>query len=319
MRKIRTNVESALERIESHIRTTPVEHSPWLSHESGAEVFLKLENYQVTGSFKARGALNKLLSLTQADRDLGVVSASSGNHGAAVAYGAQRLGVNARVFVPKGASTTKIEVIQAYGAATEIYGNDCVETEARARAFCAQTGRPYISPYNDETVMMGQGTVGVELLASLVDVDAVFVALGGGGLAGGLGSYLKSVSPKTEVVAISPEKSPAMHNCLAAGRILEVPCYETLSDATAGGVEPGAITFDVCQKVVDRSLLVSEDAIAASMKALIAKHRMLIEGAAGAAVAGFQQVAKQYTGKRVAIVVCGANISLEMLQSVMST
>ena len=198
----------------------------------------------------------------------------------------------------------------------ELFGDDCVQTEARARARAEETGRIYISPYNDETVMAGQGTVGVELHRALETLDAVFVSLGGGGLIGGMGSYLKQALDGVEIVAVSPEQSPAMHECLEAGKIIDVPCYDTLSDGTAGGVEPGAITFDVCREVVDRSLLVSEDAIAKSMKMFMEKHRMMIEGAAGVALAGFQQVAEDYAGKRVAIIICGANISLEKLSGV---
>ncbi len=316
MDKTRTNIERASERIAPYLRETPVERSAWLSECSDGEVFLKLENFQITGSFKARGALNKLTSLTQEERKLGVVTASSGNHGAAVAYGSQALGVDAEVYVPKSASPAKIAVIKSYGANVELFGDDCVETEARARARAEETGRIYISPYNDETVMAGQGTVGVELHRALETVDAVFVSLGGGGLIGGLGTYLKSALPGVEIVAVSPDQSPAMHACLEAGKIIDVPCYDTLSDGTAGGVEPGAITFDVCRDVVDRSLLVSEDNIAAAMKTFMEKHRMMLEGAAGVALAGFLQVAENYANKRVAIVICGANISLEKLNGV---
>jgi threonine dehydratase len=316
MVKTRTNIEAAAERIAPYLRQTPAERSAWLSDCSQGEVFLKLENFQITGSFKARGALNKLTSLSAEERKLGVVTASSGNHGAAVAYGSQALGVDAEVYVPKSASPAKIAVIKSYGANVELYGDDCVETEARARARAEETGRIYISPYNDTTVMEGQGTVGVELRQSLETVDAVFVSLGGGGLIGGLGTYLKSELSDVEIVAVSPEQSPAMHECLEAGKIIDVPCYDTLSDGTAGGVEPGAITFDVCREVVDRSILVSEGDIAAAMKTFMEKHRMMIEGAAGVALAGFLQVAQEYANKRVAIVVCGANISLEKLNGV---
>jgi len=312
----RTNIEESAERIAPYLRQTPFERSAWLSDCSDGDVFLKLENFQITGSFKARGALNKLTSLSVEERKLGVVTASSGNHGAAVAYGSDALGIDAEVFVPKSASPAKIAVIKSYGATVELFGEDCVQTEARARARAEETGRIYISPYNDETVMCGQGTLGVELHRALETVDAVFVSLGGGGLIGGVGTYLKEVLGDVEIVAVSPEQSPAMHECLEAGKIIDVPCFETLSDGTAGGVEPGAITFEVCQKVVDRSLLVTEEAIADAMKTFMEKHRMMIEGAAGVALAGFLQVAKEYSAKRVAIVICGANISLEKLAGV---
>lgn len=318
MPPLATDIEEAARRIAPHVRRTPVEASPFLSRAAGAEVFLKLENFQITGSFKARGALHKLTTLDEDARRRGVVTASSGNHGAAVAYGAGRLGVAAQVFVPTVAASTKVGVIESYGARVERFGDDCVITEAHARAQADAQGQVYISPYNDPDVMAGQGTIGAELLEQLTSLDAVFVSMGGGGLVGGLGSYLKARLPGVEVVAVSPAQSPAMHACLAAGEILDVPCYDTLSDGTAGGVEAGAITFEVCRRVIDRSLLVDEAAIAEAMRRTLEHQRMLMEGAAGVAVAGFLQVASEYAGKRVAIVICGANIGIEKLRGVLS-
>ncbi len=317
MSALATEIADAAARIAPHVRQTPVEASIFLSRASGAEVYFKLENQQVTGSFKARGALNKLALLDDRAREAGVVTASSGNHGAAVAYGSNRLGLTAKVFVPEGAARTKMELIESYGASVQVAGNDCVETEAHARREADQTGRTYVSPYNDRQVMAGQGSVGVELVDQLQGMDAVFVSVGGGGLIGGVGSYLKSALSGVEMVATSPERSPAMHACLKAGEILDVPCYDTLSDGTAGGVEPGSITFDVCREVVDRSLLVDEAAIAQAMREVMEHHRMMVEGAAGVAVAGFLQVAHEYAGKRVVIVLCGANIGLDKLRQVL--
>ncbi len=317
MSTLASEIEQAAARIAPHVRRTPVERSALLSRVSGGEVYLKLENQQVTGSFKARGALNKLSSLPPAARKAGVVTASSGNHGAAVAYGSSRLDLDTQVFVPAVASRTKIELIASYGARVEVAGDDCVQTEAHARRHAERTGSAYIPPYNDREVMAGQGTVGLEIAAQLGGVDAVFTSLGGGGLIGGIGTYLKSALGRVELVAASPERSPAMHACLEAGEILDVPCFDTLSDGTAGGVEAGSITFDVCQRVIDRSVLVDEAAIAAAMKAVIEHHRMLIEGAAGVAVAGFLQSAAAYAGKRVVIVLCGANIGVDRLRQVL--
>jgi threonine dehydratase len=280
-------------------------------------VWLKLENHQVTGSFKARGAVSKLLSLGREERSRGIVSASTGNHGAAVAYAGSRLGVETRVYVPEHADPGKVSVIRNYGAEVSHHGNDCVESEVFARGVAESSGKAYVSPYNDIDIVIGQGTIAVELLEQLPELDAVFVALGGGGMISGIGSYLKTVNPKIEVIACSPRQSPAMHECMVAGKCLDVPCHDTLSDATAGGVEDGSITVELCCKVVDRSILVEEEEIHQAMIEIISGHRMLIEGAAGTAVAGFRKVQREYADRNVAIVVCGANIGLEKLRKVL--
>ena len=311
----KTQIEAAERRIRPYIRETPAE--PILGLPGG--VFAKLENFQITGSFKARGGLNKLLSLSGPDRSRGVVTASSGNHGAAVAFGAKRLGCDALVCVPEYADPAKIETIKSYGAKVEIFGSDCVQTEAHARGLAQLTQKSYISPYNDRDIVCGQGTIGVELLRQIPKLDAVFVAVGGGGMIGGIGAYLKASNPEIEIVACSPEQSPAMHVCLQEGLILDVPCFDTLSDATAGGVEEGSITFELCQDVIDRSLLVSEEEIRDAMIAFMASHHMWIEGAAGVALAGFKQSMSEYKDKNVAIIICGANIGLDRIKSVLNS
>ena len=311
-------IESAHVAIRPHVRETPLEPSPYLTELTGAEVFLKLENYQVTGSFKARGAMHKLTRLDAEARGRGVICASSGNHGAAVAYGAQKLGLASTVCVPEYASSTKVDVIRRFGAEVQFFGDDCVKTEGYARKVGQERGLTYVSPYNDVDVAAGQGTIGVELSAQLDGMDVVFIALGGGGLIGGVGAYLNATSARTEIVACSPEKSPAMHACLEAGEIIDVRCGETLSDATAGGVEAEAITFELCRSVVDRSLVISEAAIEEGMLALLGPHRMMVEGAAGLALAGLLVDPTPWQGKRVVVLVCGANISVAKLRDVLA-
>ena len=309
-------IAAAEEVIRGAIRETPVDPDLQESAATGAEVFFKRENLQITGSFKARGALHKLLCIGNQDLSAGVIAASSGNHGAAVAWASARLGCQATIYVPRHASAAKIDAIRNYGAEVRLHGDDCVEAEGQAREHAALKGIPYISPYNDLEVMHGQGSVGVELQRQLENLDAVFIALGGGGLIGGSGAYLKDVCPGIEIIASSPDRSPAMHRCLEVGEIIDVPCHATLSDGTAGGVEAGSVTFDVCQRVIDRSLLVSEEEIKACTADHIARHHQVIEGAAGVAIAGWRQVAGEFSSKRVAIVICGANIGIETLREV---
>jgi len=311
---LHSDCHEAAGRIAPHIRHTPLEYSYPLSEASRAEVYLKLENLQATGSFKLRGATNALLTL---DDDVpGVVAASSGNHGLAVAHAARRAGKSALIFVSEAAAAWKVEAIEARGAEVRTVEGDPVLAETAARVHALEAGVPYLSPYNDRRVVAGQGTIGVELAAELPRIDALFASMGGGGLVSGAGGYLKAAR-HTHVVACSPVNSAVMHASLAAGRILDLPSLPTLSDGTAGGVEPGSITFDLCREIVDESLTVSEDEIRVAMRLVIGRHHTLIEGAAGVAVAGFLQTAARWAGRRVVIVLCGANVGPSVLKKVL--
>lgn len=310
-------VAAAERRVRAHARETPIEPSPALAAGSGASVFLKCENLQHTGSFKARGALNKVLSLSPEELARGVVTASTGNHGAAVGFALRSVGARATVFVPEGASPTKLAAIARQGGEIRRHGADSGETEIFARAHAEATGAVWISPYNDPLVIGGQGTAGVELLRQVPDLDAVFVSLGGGGLIGGIGAWLKAHAPATRVIACSPVNSAVMMRSVEAGRILTLDSLPTLSDGTAGGVEPGSITFDLVRAVVDEHVAVGEDEIAAAMRDTMEAHHMMVEGAAGVAVAGFRRQAARWSGARVAVVLCGANVSLSTLKSIL--
>ena len=312
------SILSAELAVRKHLRFTPTEHSLFLSKKTGAEVYLKLENYQVTGSFKARGAINKLSQLSDDEKACGVITASSGNHGLGVASGAKKLGIHAIVYVPEYADRSKVQAIELEGADVKPLGDDCVITESAARKNAEQSGKVYISPYNDLDVIAGQGTIGVELVQQIKQLDAVFVSVGGGGLISGIGAYLKEASPQTKVIACSPSQSPAMHECMKAKKIIDVACYPTLSDATAGGVEEGAVTLNLCRSHIDESILVDEAEIKEAMLFTINQHHMLIEGAAGVAIAAFLKEQESYKGKRVAILICGGNIGIEKLRQVFS-
>ena len=310
------NVVLAANRIAPHIRETPLDRSPFFSELTGANVFLKLENLQFTGSFKLRGAFNKLLSLTPKQRAAGCVAASSGNHGAAVAFAMSKLDTKGVIFVPEGTSTTKVEAIRRAGGDVRFFGTDGLDTEMHAREYAAENGMCYLSPYNDEDVVAGQGTCGVEIAKQLAQVDAIFVAVGGGGLISGVGSFLKSVNPTMSVIACQPAASAVMTESVKAGEILELPSQPTLSDGTAGGIEADAITFDLCRAVTDDYVVVSEDQIAEAMRQFIDAHHMLPEGAAGVALAGLGLRADSYKGKNVVVIICGGNISRETLKEV---
>ena len=306
----------AATRIADHIRHTPLRRSAAFSEELGAEVFFKLENHQATGSFKLRGATNRLLTLSDEQRARGCVAASSGNHGAAVACAMQKLGVNGIIFVPEQTSPAKVEKIKGYGGDVRFFGTDGLDTEQHARAYAEQHGMFYLSPYNDVEVIAGQGSCGVEIFAELPDVSAVFVAVGGGGLIGGVGAVLKEHSPGIHVYGCQPLASPVMTRSIEAGQIIDMPSEATLSDGTAGGIEEDAITFSLNQAVVDEWVVVDEEEIAAAMRLYMRREDDVIEGAAGVAVAGLLERRDTIAGKKVVVVICGGNVSEETLRSI---
>lgn len=308
-------VKEAADRIRPVVGETPVEQIEDLAPNIETEVYFKLENLQKTGSFKLRGASNKIRSLSPKQAARGVIAASNGNHGLGVAAAAKAAGIAAEVYVSNHVSRSKARRIEEYGTWIKCIGNDPLEAELAARAAASEQGKVFISPYNDLEVMAGQGTIGIELLQQLPPLDALFVAVGGGGLIGGIGAYIKSASPQTEVVGCWPENSLVLYESIKAGRILDVPEEPTLSESTAGGLEPGSVTLEVCSRVIDSSVLVSEAEILDAMRRIRALKGWIIEGAAAVAVAAFLKNAEHYRGKRVAVVICGGNVSEKVLSA----
>jgi len=310
------DVLAAEARIRPYTRETYLEYSPFLSEAGAADVWVKCEHLQYTGSFKARGAMNKVLALSESERANGVVAASTGNHGLAVARAAREVDVPVIVFVPTTADPGKVAAVERLGARVERHAEDCGVTEVHARAFASDHGMAYVSPYNDPFVVAGQGTVGLEVARQLEGIDAIFVALGGGGLIAGTAGYLKSVHPDLTAVGCSPENSCVMIRSLEAGKILDLPSLATLSDGTAGGVEADAITFELCRMLVDECITVSEAEIREALRDFVAAHHQLIEGSAAMAVAAYLSARDRWKGKRVVVVLCGGNVALETLREV---
>lgn len=306
----------AANRIRSHVRETPLRRSAVCSDLTGAEVWFKLENRQATGSFKLRGATNRLLTLSAEQRAKGCVAASSGNHGAAVARAMQALDTSGVVFVPEHTSSAKVEAIRRYGGDVRHFGTDGLDTEQHAREYARENGMFYLSPYNDEQVIAGQGSCGVEIVAQLPDADALFVAVGGGGLVSGVGCVLKTHNPDVRIYGCQPHASPVMARSVAAGHILDMPSEATLSDGTAGGIEPNSVTFPICQAVVDEFILVSEEQIAAAMRLYMSSEGETIEGAAGVAIAAMLELGERLEGQKVVVIICGGNISGDKLEQV---
>lgn len=309
-------IAAAEARIRPHIRETWLEPSPILTERIGAPVFAKLENLQKTGSFKARGALNKILAAPDDGRL--VVTASTGNHGAGVAYALSRVGRPGVVFVPEGASEAKLSFIRRLGAKVETHGLDSIETELHVRRLAETEGHLFVPPYNDPEVLAGQGTIARELLRQEPRIDNVFVSVGGGGLISGIAAGLKAERPDIRIFGCSAAASCVMARSVAAGRMLDLPSEPTLSDGTAGGVEENTITFDYCRTLVDDWIEVEESEIASALRLFLDGHRMLIEGAAAVAIAAaLKQAAEIGLSGTSVIVCCGGNIGRSTLRQIL--
>jgi len=315
---VKKEVEKAEKKIRVHIRKTYLEHSHYFSKIGNANIFLKLENTQITGSFKLRGALNSILSLSDEEKGKGIITASTGNHGAAVSYAMKKLGLKGKIYVPENISAAKLEVLQAYNTDLFFYGTDNAITETFARKTAESEGSFFISPYNDPKVIGGQGTIGIEIIDQLNNIDAVFVPVGGGGLIAGIAGYLKSVLPEIKIIGCQPENSHVMFDSVKAGKILEIDCPPSISDGTAGGIEEGSITFDICRDCIDEFVLVSEEEIENALKLVLQKSHMMVEGAAALSIASFLKVKEKYKGKNVVLILSGNKLGFETLRKIVS-
>lgn len=294
---------------ESGVRKTPLLHSVQLSALSGCNVYLKCENLQTTGSFKIRGATSALLNLGSDDRLRGVITASSGNHGAATATAASAQNIPVSVFVPTSISITKEVKITDCGATLIKIDGGGENAEREAARVSKEKNLTYVSPYNHPDVIAGQGTIAHELLEQLPELDVVFASVGGGGLISGVGSHLQCRKPGVTVVGCWPANATSMLACIEAGKVVEVAETSTLSDGTAGGVDAGAITLPLCQAVITDTVTVTETEIASAMELIKRHHGFVIEGAAGVAVAGMLKERTKHQGDNVVVVLCGENIS----------
>ncbi|MBN3079742.1 threonine/serine dehydratase [Pectobacterium polaris] len=293
------------------VKVTPLDRSHSLSSLYECDLFFKAEHLQHTGSFKFRGASNKIRLLTTEQKKQGIITASSGNHGQGMALAGATTDVPVTVYASSTASQLKLDAIKAYGATVVTLDKDGLGVELAAAEVAASTGTTWVSPYNDVDVIAGQGTIALEMLEQEEAFDAIFIAVGGGGLISGVGSVMKQLSQHTRIIACWPTASVAMYESLKAGKIVEPEEHDTLSDGTAGGLEPGTVTFPLCQQVVDDCVLVSEEEIKSAIKTVARYERWMIEGAAGVAMAAFMQQADKWRGKRVAVVLCGRNIALD--------
>jgi len=308
------DVYLARERIASLARRTPLVHSPFLSERVGAAAYLKLENLQETGSFKIRGAANRMLTLTADQKSRGVIAISTGNHGRAVSYVAGRLGVKALICIPEGTPSNKVEGIKRLGGEVLVSGGTYDEAEDEAFRLQKEKGLTMVNPYDDPYTIAGQGTIGLELLEDLPEIDTVFVPVGGGGLISGIALALKCASSDIRVVGVSMDRAPVMYHSLKAGAPIRMEQEESLADALVGGIGlENRYSFRMVQEYVDDFVLVSETEIAEAMVFALERHHLLVEGGAAVGLAAVLRGRLQGGGDNVAVVLSGSNVEVPLL------
>src|SRR3984957_7550949 len=301
-----SQIQAALGRVRQSIHVSPCTRSETFSELTGNSIYLKLENRQRTGAYKERGALNKLLSLTPEERSQGVIAASAGNHAQAVAYHASRLGIRARIVMPLATPLIKVSATRGYGAEVVLHGKNYDEAYEEALRLSARDHLAFVHPFNDDAVIAGQGTLGLELLEQHPDLEAVVVPIGGGGLIGGVGCALKETHPHIQVIGVQPARLPSVKVALSEGKPGTLPAAVTIADGIAVR-RAGERTLPLIQKYVDDIVTVEEEEIANAVLLLLEREKTLAEGAGAAALAAVLNRKLPLAGKRVAVLVCGGN------------
>jgi threonine dehydratase len=304
----------ARQRIARLARRTPLISSPLLTERLGASVYLKLENLQETGSFKIRGAANKMLTLTPDEKARGVITVSTGNHGRAVSHIAKRLGIKAVICVPEGTPDNKVEAIKSLGAEIVVGGTTYDEAEEHAFKLEKERGLTIIHPFDDPFIIAGQGTIGLELLEDLPELDTVIVPMSGGGLISGVALAVKSANIGNRVIGVSMDRAPVMYHSLKAGRPIQMEEEETIADALVGGIGlDNRYTFRMIQEYVDDFVLVSDEEIAGGMAFTLEKHRLVVEGGGAVGIAALLHEKVTEFGRKVVVVLSGGNVDIPLL------
>jgi threonine dehydratase len=306
------SIKEARDRIRASIVVTPFVHSEKFSQQTGNSVFLKLENLQMTGAFKERGALNKILLLSEEERRRGVIAASAGNHAQAVAYHAIKRGIKAQICMPLTTPLVKVSATRGYGAEVILaganYDEACEEAVRRSKQF----GFTFIHPFDDEAVIAGQGTLGLEMLEQHGDLDALVIPVGGGGLIAGVACAVKETNSKIKVIGVQSSRLASMKAALEKNEIVTLPANKTIADGIAVR-SAGALTFPLVQKYVDDIVLVDEEEIASAILQLLEKEKMLAEGAGAAATAALLNQKTPNHGKKLGVLVSAGNIDVSLL------
>lgn len=305
------DVQAARQRIAPYLHPTPLEYAPDL------DVWLKLENANRTHSFKVRGALNALLSLSEAERAKGIVAASSGNHAQGVAYAAHLLNARAKILMPMHTPLRKVNGVRRYGAEAVLFGANYDETEAEARRLEKAEGLTFVSPYNDPMIVAGAGTIGLEMIDELPNIQRVIVPVSGCGLISGVGLALKAHNPAIEVVGVSSVSTPALYNFRHGTNLPQI--WDTLAEALSGEIEAGSITFELTQQVVDQVVLVSEEAIAEAMRWIVFRAGWVVEGGGAVGIAALLSGVLKADERLTAVVLSGGNVDEDTLRRVLKT
>jgi len=310
-------IQKAHKRIQKNTLLTPLLYSRELSKIVSGNVYLKLESEQHTGSFKARGSLNKIMSLSDAERHQGTVTASTGNHGLGFARACEISGAKGIVFLPQKAAQSKIDALGFYDVELKFHEGSSLDTEIFAKQFADENGKTWVSPYNDLEIIAGQGTIGIELMTQLEGIDNICATVGGGGLISGIASYVKDADSDIAVIGCQPVNSPEMSLSVEKGEITNLPTFiPTLSDGSAGGIEDGSITFPICQSLIDDFILIKEEDIEKAIRFVAHTHHRIIEGAAGVSVAAVMTNKERFKGQHTVIIICGGNIDIELFKSI---
>jgi threonine dehydratase len=309
------NINTALERIRQSIYLSPCTLSDTFSQLTGNSIYLKLENLQRTGAFKERGALNKLLTLTPEERARGVIAASAGNHAQGLAYHAGRRGIQAQICMPLTTPLIKVSATKAYGAEVVLYGANYDEACEEAIRRGKQQHLTFIHPFDDDAVIAGQGTLGLELLQQLPEIEVVVVPIGGGGLIGGVACAIKETNPKVQVVGVQTTRLPSMKVAVAEGKPVTLAPAATIADGIAVR-RAGDRTLPLVQKYVDEIVTVNEEEIANAVLLLLEREKMLAEGAGAAAIAAVINHKIKMAGKKIAVLVCGGNMDVTLLSRI---
>jgi threonine dehydratase len=307
-----SDIQAARSRICRDIRVSPCPGSESFSVLTNNSIFLKLDNQQRTGAFKERGALNKLLTLSSEERARGVIAASAGNHAQGVAYHAGRHGIRARIFMPLPTPLTKVSATRAYGAEVVLHGANYDEAYDKAVAQSRQDGFTLVHAFDDDAVIAGQGSLGLEILEQHSDIEAIVAPIGGGGLIGGIACAVKETNPTVKVFGVQPARIPSMKAAIAEGKPVTLASAVTIADGIAVR-RAGERTLPLVQKYVDDIVTVEEEEIANAILLLLEREKTLAEGAGAAAIAALLNHKLQLAGKRVAVLVCGGNIDVTLL------
>ena len=312
-------IRDASDSIRDQVKKTPLLRSQYLSSLTGSDVYLKLENLQVTNSFKIRGALNKLMKLSPEEKTRGIIAASSGNHAQAVAIGAEKLSLNAIVVVPETTPRIKIEKIREHKVELIVHGEKYDYAEQYARRLAKEKALTFISAYNDLAVVAGQGTVGLEILEELPTANSIVVPVSGGSILSGVALAAKSLKPSIEILGAQPENVAAMYHSLRAGKIIQIPLKQTMAEGLDGNIEEGCVTFELVQKYVDEVLLFNEDTIKKMIRLLWEKERQVVEASGAIAIAPIVEIPRRFAGRHTVAVITGGNIDDEVFRSILAS